>query len=201
MRFGRTLPPATAPIAWSNIVSAAFSLLFPRRDDEKVFEKELKTHFGAKYCYLLSSGKAAFTVILRALHTIYPERDEVFIPAFTCYSVPASIKKAGMKVKLCDMTSQSFDFDLESLEEKISVSRQKNSPLGITATHFYGCPADLEALKSLARDQVIIVEDAAQSMGEQNHGQLLGTISDVGFFSLGRGKPYSVVEGGIIVTN
>jgi dTDP-4-amino-4,6-dideoxygalactose transaminase len=48
---------------------------------------------------------------------------------------------------------------------------------------------------------VAIVEDAAQAMGESWKGRKLGTLGDVGFFSLGRGKAFSTVEGGVILTD
>jgi dTDP-4-amino-4,6-dideoxygalactose transaminase len=48
---------------------------------------------------------------------------------------------------------------------------------------------------------VTIVEDAAQAMGESWKGRKLGTLGDVGFFSLGRGKAFSTVEGGVILTD
>jgi len=54
----------------------------------------------------------------------------------------------------------------------------------------------------MIRDQEItVVEDAAQAMGETWEGRKLGTLGDVSFFSLGRGKAFSTVEGGIILTN
>jgi dTDP-4-amino-4,6-dideoxygalactose transaminase len=49
--------------------------------------------------------------------------------------------------------------------------------------------------------RVTLVEDAAQAMGEIRDGRKVGTFGDVSFFSLGRGKALSVVEGGIILTN
>ncbi|NLI80061.1 MAG: hypothetical protein GX443_00010 [Deltaproteobacteria bacterium] len=46
-----------------------------------------------------------------------------------------------------------------------------------------------------------VVEDAAQAMGEEINTRKLGTLGDVGFFSLGRGKAFSTVEGGVILTD
>ncbi len=74
--------------------------------------------------------------------------------------------------------------------------------LAVVPTHLFGFPADVARLRKLIRDpEVIIVEDAAQAMGESTEDRKLGTLGDISFFSLGRGKALSVVEGGIILTN
>ena len=80
-----------------------------------------------KHCFLVSSGKAALTLILQALKELHPERNEVLIPAFTCYSVPSSIVRAGLKVKLCDISPDTLDFDYNQLE-KILNDYQLNKP-------------------------------------------------------------------------
>ena len=60
----------------------------------------------------------------------------------------------------------------------------------------------MEGLRTVLRDPgVAIVEDAAQAMGEASEGGKLGALGDVGFFSLGRGKALSCMEGGVILTN
>jgi perosamine synthetase len=48
---------------------------------------------------------------------------------------------------------------------------------------------------------LFIVEDAAQAMGSRVNGAMLGMTGDVGFFSLGRGKALSAVEGGVVLTD
>jgi len=74
--------------------------------------------------------------------------------------------------------------------------------LAIVPTHLFGFPADVAGLRRMIRDQEItVVEDAAQAMGESWESRKLGTLGDVSFFSLGRGKAFSTVEGGIILTD
>jgi dTDP-4-amino-4,6-dideoxygalactose transaminase len=196
MRIGRTLPPAAAPIGMGSIVSGFAGLLGGRQELDR-FQRELKEHFGVKHCFLVSSGQAAFTLILRALKALSPEREEVLIPAFTCYSVPASIVRAGLRIRLCDMRPDRLDFDFAQLS---GIPTAK--VLAAVPTHLFGLPADVAGLRKVLRDPgVAIVEDAAQAMGEAGEGGKLGTLGDVGFFSLGRGKALSCVEGGVILTN
>jgi dTDP-4-amino-4,6-dideoxygalactose transaminase len=196
MRIGRTLPPAAAPIHFRDLLSGIAGILRGQRETER-FRDELRDYFGVRHCYLVSSGQAALTLILLALKELAPQRDEVLIPAFTCYSVPASIVAAGLKVRLCDIDPQTCDFDFEQLLTLLEGKRL----LGIVPTHLFGLPADVARLKRITEGRgVFLVEDAAQAMGSEWQGEKLGTLGDVGFFSLGRGKAFSTVEGGVILT-
>ena len=197
MRIGRTLPPAAAPIGWKSFFSGISAVLKGDSEIER-FSTELKDYFGKSHCFLVSSGKAALTLILGVLKEQYPERDEVIIPAYTCYSVPSAIVRAGLKIKLCDTDADSFDFDFERLRPMLKSKKL----LCVVPTHLFGLPADIKRLKKMIDDpEVTVLEDAAQALGGEWQGQKLGTLGDVGFFSLGRGKAFSTVEGGIILTD
>lgn len=205
MRIGRTLSPAAAPIYIKDILSGLKGLIKGSKEIDR-FEHELKEYYNVKHCFLVSSGKAALTIILRALHELHPDRNEVIIPAFTCYSVPSAILKSGLKIKLCDVNPETLDFDFYQLKKIITQSSsdnlKKSSILAVIPTHLFGLPSNVEQIeKIVAEHEISIIEDAAQSMGGVLNGIKLGTQGDVGFFSLGRGKAFSTVEGGIIITN
>lgn len=198
LRIGRTLPPAAAPIYFKDIVSGITGLFRGEKTVTK-FEEELKEYYQVRQCFAVSSGKTALTAILKALKDISPGRDEVLIPAFTCYSVPSAIVRAGLKIRLCDLAPGTFEFDYEQLS--VIISTNKDHLLCIVPVHLFGFPADLGRIREIiADDSVFIVEDAAQAMGGEHSGEKLGTIGDAGFFSLGRGKALSTVEGGVILT-
>jgi dTDP-4-amino-4,6-dideoxygalactose transaminase len=130
MHIGRTLPPAAAPIYPRDIFSGLKGLLRGDRELAR-FESELKNYFGMKHCFLVSSGKAALSLILLALKDMYPDRDEVLIPAFTCYSVPSAIVRAGLKVRLCDINPNTLDFDFDQLSKilcQCSPAKATNRP-------------------------------------------------------------------------
>lgn len=201
MRMGRTIPPAATPFSWGDILSGLKGWVKGNSELER-FRGELKDYFRVKHCFFTSSGKAALTFILKALKDLYPDKDEVLIPAFTCYSVPAAITRAGLKVTLCDIASEGFDFDYKHLKRIISQPERIKKLLAIIPTHMFGVPSDIAKLKEITKQhKITIIEDAAQAMGGQIRNSKLGTLCDAGFFSLGRGKPFSTIEGGIVLTN
>jgi len=197
MRIGRTLPPAASPLTLRDLMSGIRALMNGPVELEKI-RQELRAFFGTNHCFFASSGKAALTLILQALKDIHPDRDQVLIPAFACYSIPSAITKAGLTIQLCDIDPATLDFDHDQLEDKLANPRL----LCVLPIHLFGLPADIDQLKQLRRDPAVcIVEDAAQAMGGEWQGKKLGTQGDVGFFSLGRGKAITAVEGGIIITD
>ncbi len=198
MRIGRTLPPAAAPISGTSFLRGIRGMARGRQEIESL-KQDFRDYFRVKHCFLLSSGKAALTVILKALKRMHPERDEVLVPAFTCYSVPSAVVRAGLKIRLGDMNPGLLDYDFEFLEKSLD---KKGRVLAAVSTHLFGLPADISRLRKTLDDPgITVIEDAAQAMGGARHGRYLGTIGDAGFFSLGRGKAFSAVQGGVILTD
>src|SRR5687767_9164577 len=101
MRIGRTLPPAAAPFSWRDLGYGAAALFTPRRSVQRL-EEEIRAHFAVRDVFLVSSGTAALTLTLMALKSLSP-RTEVVIPAYTCFSVPAAVLKAGLRPVPCDI--------------------------------------------------------------------------------------------------
>lgn len=156
----------------------------------------MKRYFGVKHLYLLSSGKAALTIILRALAAQSPRR-KVVIPAYTCFSVPSAIVRAGCQVVLCDLDPHTLDFDFANLQSIVDADT-----LCIVSPHLLGQASDIQQAKKIAAVfDVPVIEDAAQAMGRKTKDGWAGTNGDAGFFSLGRGKNITAGSGGIIVTN
>ncbi len=195
IRIGRTIPPAAPPLGWSDLWHAVIGALRPDRSI-RVLEDELRAEFGVRHAFTVSSGKAALTVALMALKPGSSKRD-VVIPAYTCFSVPAAVLKAGLRPVLCDIDPATFDFDHAQLARTMN-----GDTLCVVAHHLFGSPAAIDRIRALCTVHgVALVEDAAQAMGGESRGRRLGTIGDVGIFSLGRGKSLTCGSGGIIVTN
>lgn len=198
MRIGRTLPPSAAPLSWRDYLHGLSGQAQSTRMLDRITQ-DIREQFGVRSCFLVSSGTAALTLILSAAHAIdKKQRPEVIIPAFSCSSLPSAIIGAGLKVRLADCDPTTLDFDLDTL------TRALMSPnvLAVVTPHLFGLPANMAEVKArTATEGVLLVEDAAQALGTWVDGKALGTLGDVGFFSLGRGKALSAYEGGIIITN
>ena len=198
MKVGRTIPPAAAPIGFSETLQGLSGILKGETEVER-FRNELKDVYRVRHASLVSSGKAALVLILKALRRLQPDRDEVLIPAYTCYSVPSAVLHAGLNVRLCDIDPGTLDFDFKSLPKAIQSCG--NRLLAVVPVHLYGLTADVKRIRELVPSKVFVAEDAAQAMGGFRAPSKPGTQGDAGFFSLGRGKALSSVHGGIVVTD
>ncbi|SPP66150.1 DegT/DnrJ/EryC1/StrS family aminotransferase [Nitrospira lenta] len=191
----RTIPPTAAPLPFGNLLCSVGSLWGGKKYRARLVS-ELKAHYAVRAAFLVSSGKAALTVILKSLAGV-SERRQVIIPAYTCFSVPSAVVKAELEVVLCDVDPNTLDFNFTELEGLLNAN-----VLCVVSTHLFGRPADTERVKQLCGEKgILVVEDAAQAMGGQAGDRLLGTIGDVGFYSLGRGKNMTCGTGGIILTS
>ncbi len=195
MRF-RHVAPAGAPIGLIDLARAA-RLCVTTADVSELVRRRFRERFAVRHSFLTSTGRAGMTLLLRALSRLAPERREVIVPSYTCYSVAASIVKAGLRPRIVDIDPATLDYCPDELR-----AVDFRHALAIVATNLYGLPNDLPGLQRIAREHgVFLVDDAAQSMGASIGGRPCGTWGDVGLFSLDKGKNVSAIDGGVIVTN
>ena len=195
MRIGRTLPPAAAPLRCRDLCHGVLGILTPD-DSIRALEDSVRQYFKSRHVFLVSSGKAALTMTLMGLKAA-SSRTEVVIPAYTCFSMPAAVISAGLRPILCDINPSTFDFDHEQLEATLN-----DNTLCVVAHHLFGIPSDIERVRALCNPRgIVVIEDAAQAMGVESGGRKLGTLGDVGVFSLGRGKNITCGSGGIVITD
>ena len=187
--------PAGSPIGAADLwrwTRTRWTLENPRA----ALARAVQARFGIRHASVTSTGRAGLTVLLRALRRLAPHADEVLLPAYTCYSVPASVVLAGLKVRIVDVVPDRFDFAPASLA-RADTSRV----LALVVTNLYGLPGDLPALAAFARARgIFLIDDAAQAMGATVEGRPSGTWGDAGLFSLDKGKNVAAIDGGVIVT-
>ena len=189
MRIFDSIPPAESYIPLSAIARA----LLRGPDD---FEQDLQSFLGVKHCILFSSGKASLCRLLVALRESDDAgRKQVLIPGYTCYSVAASVVKAGLEIRCYDLDPHTFWPDEASVKALAG-----NQTLAIIGQHLFGIPTPMEGLRETAESTgSYLIEDAAQALGGAYKGTPLGTLGDFGILSFGRGKPLPLGSGGAIM--
>ena len=189
--------PAGTPIVFGELAKTLYDRLNSGSHTVDLSQK-IRRFTGSKHCYFLNSGRTAQTILLSAMRrTAASDRDEVILPAYTCYSVAAATVRAGLKIRLVDVNPASLDFDFDQLEN-VDSSRV----LAALGCNLFGILNDWDRLSDIAKKgKYYLVDDGAQSFGATYKGRASGTLGTAGFYSLGRGKALTTYNGGILVTN
>lgn len=192
--LSRVLPPAGYPISLSSWGRA----LRAGPDALDAFQSALETRLQVRGSLLVSSGRAALSLGLRALASASASpRRVVVIPAYTCYTVPASVVRAGLRVRLCDIDPETLDLDPDALRAAI-----REDVLAVIAAGLYGLPPDVAAVRGAAGAMgCSVVDDAAQCFGGKTSGQVCGSGGDFGITSFSKGKGLSTFEGGALLSS
>ena len=183
----RRWPPGGEAFASATLWAAARA-----RDPGRELREALRARLGTDVV-LYASGREAMRVAVAWLAD-RSGRSEIAVPAYTCFSVPASVVAAGLRVRLVDVT----------LDGRIDPASLAALPLERTAalvvTNLFGVPEPVAALrKQLAPAGVALIDDAAQSLGARAPEGPVGARGDLGVVSFGRGKPLGALGGGAVV--
>ena len=165
-------------------------------EEVSAFEKEFAAYCQARYAVAVNSGTSALHLSLLAAG-IGPG-DEVITVPFTFVATVAAILYAGARPVLIDIDPQSFNMDVEQLEEAVT-SRTK----AILPVHLYGQPCDMDPILRVAKKHnLIVIEDACQAHGAEYKSRRVGALGQMGCFSFYPGKNLGAYgEGGIVVSN
>lgn len=185
-RWG-ALPPAGTPIRWPDLRAALRT-----RDPEALLAAGLGDVMGTDRLWLYASGREALRCTL-----VLPARDgrnEVVVPAYTCFSVPSAVVAAGLRVRLVDVTS-SGQIDPEAFA-RLPLKRVA----AVVVCNLFGIPEPMRRIQAIAEAAgVTVVDDAAQALGSLGEEGPVGARGHYGLLSFGRGKPLSGLGGGAVV--
>ncbi len=157
-------------------------------------EAEYKSFLGTNYALAVNSGTSALICALVACGV--GPGDEVILPAYTWVATAAAITMVGAIPVLCEI-DESLTIDPEDLEQRIT-PRTK----AVIVVHMRGISAAMDSIMFIAKQHNLrVIEDAAQANGGTYKGRMLGSIGDVGCFSLQQSKVITTGEGGMLVTN
>jgi dTDP-4-amino-4,6-dideoxygalactose transaminase len=161
----------------------------------KQFEQEFAKMLGMDSAYACSSGTAA-------LHTAYaaidPEPGDEFVTtSITDMGALTPILYQGAIPVFADVDPRTLNVTADSIESVISEKTK-----AIIVTHLFGQPCEMHEIMEVAKAKNIpVIEDCAQAFLAEYRGQPIGTIGDIGCFSLQQGKHITTGEGGVVVSD
>ena len=159
------------------------------------FEKELGKYVGSKYCVSFNSGTSAGHAALLALKI--NKKSHILVPSFSFIATANWPLMANCETKFVDIEEQNYGMDPKKIENSISKKTKIIMPI-----HYAGLPCKINEIKKIAKqNKIVLIEDAAESIGSKINKQNIGTFGELGIFSFAGNKILTSGEGGAIVTN
>lgn len=161
----------------------------------QAFEEKVAKYVGAKYAVAFTNGTAALHGACFAAD-IGPG-DEVITTPLTFLASSNCVLYQGGTPVFCDINMETYNVDPNEIEGKITSNTK-----AIIAVDFSGQPVEMDRISDIARENnLILIEDAAHSLGADYDGRKVGTWADMTMFSFHPVKHVTTGEGGLIVTD
>ena len=191
-----SIPFFSIDLDLKDIFSLTKNIIFPlnKQKSELKIQKILERRFPNKSVVILPSARLGFYLSLKKY---FKENDEII---FSSMSFPLYVKIANqlkLKVRLVDVNEKNLNIDLKKLNESITPLTK-----GIVATHLFGYPCEINQIKDIAKkNNIVLIEDCAQSFGTYSNEIGTGNFGDVGIFSCSLIKIPTTLGGGILITS
>jgi perosamine synthetase len=170
-------------------ISGTFGTSIPQ------FEKEFAEYCGCKYGVAVTSGTTALHLAVTAAGV--GPGDEVLISASTNIATALAVVHNGATPVPVDSENVTWNLDLGLIESLITPRTRAIIPV-----HLYGHPVDMERLCDIAeRNNLVVIEDCAESHGATCRGKMTGTFGNMGCFSFYANKVITTGEGGMVITD
>jgi perosamine synthetase len=175
------------------------------------FERDLATYTGAVCAVATVNGTAALHACL--LLAGVRRGDEVLLPTLTFIATANAVSYASAVPHFVDSEATSLGVDAARLDahlretahlvDGVCVNRRTGAPIrALIVMHVFGHPADLDALDAVARRwHLVLVEDAAESLGSTYRGRHTGTVGRLAALSFNGNKIVTTGGGGAILSN
>lgn len=159
------------------------------------FEAKLSSYFKVPFAKACNSGYSALLLALKLSNI--KDGHHVLIPSFTMAAVVNAVVAVGGKPIFVDCEEGQFNPSVEQYAQRLT-----SKTAALIVTHTYGIPADCTALQSFCKEKnIVFIEDIAESIGSEYHGQLVGTFGDFACASLYANKAITAGDGGFVVGN
>lgn len=178
--------------AVEEVLKSDFLTCGPKIDE---LEKKLCEITGAKFAVAVSSDTAALHIACMAAGI--SEEDEVITTPITFAASSNCVLYCGAKPIFSDINPDTYNIDPDCIEKCIT----KNTK-AVIAVDYTGQVVDLDKIKKICKTyNLILIEDAAHSIGSKYNGVPVGSIADMTTFSFHPVKTVTAGEGGAVLTN
>ncbi len=178
----------------------------------KKFEKELSAYCGNKNTLCLNSATAGLEIIL--IWYGVQAGDEVILPAYTYSATANVVMHCGAKPVFVDTKGNDFNIDVNEIRKAITPRTKVIMPVD-----FGGLPCDYNEINALVNEagikkifepktdeqkllgRILVLSDAAHSIGANYYGKKSGSLTDVSVFSFHAVKNLTTAEGGAVALN
>lgn len=157
-------------------------------------EKEFARYCEVKFALATSSGTSS--LVASAIALGLKPGDEIIVPAYTFVASYTSVIFAGLVPVLAEI-DESLTLDPDDIENRISPRTKAIMPV-----HMLGNPCDMDRIMKVAKKHnLLVLEDCCQAAGASYKGEKVGSIGNIGAFSLNIFKTINSGDGGLVVTN
>lgn len=159
------------------------------------FEREFSRFSGAPHTLAVANGTAA-------LHLAYlaagiGKGDEVIVPGFAFMAAANMACMVGATPVFADIDPDTWCITADAVASLVTERTR-----AIVPVHTYGSVCALEPILQIGRDRgVLVIEDAAESIGSTYRGRMSGTLAPIGVYSFHATKTITTGEGGAVVTS
>ncbi len=161
----------------------------------EALEKMIAEYTGAKHCIMTTSGNMAIILALMALDL--EPGDEVIVPNYTMIATINSVRMVGLKPVLVDVNQSQLTLDLATIQKATTEKTKAILHVSLNNRH-----TDLAGIAEYCeKHKIVLIEDAAQSLGSKIDGKHIGTFGKIGCFSLSTPKIISTGQGGFLITD
>jgi perosamine synthetase len=159
------------------------------------FEKVFSNFCDTEFAISTSSGTSALHLALLSIGV--GKGDEVIVPSFTFISTANAVKFTGATPVFVDSEIETWNINPQEIEKAITEKTKAVIPV-----HLYGHPAAMDQIKEIAqKNNLIIIEDAAEAHGALYKKKKVGSLGKIGIFSFYGNKTITTGEGGMVVTD
>jgi perosamine synthetase len=195
--------PLSAPDITNDEIDAVTAVLRTNRlslgPELAAFEEALAAYHSVPYAVAVSSGTAGLHLALLTLGI--GNGQEVIVPSFAFVAVANAVLQTGAVPVFADIDPVTFNLDPEAVERSIGPNTR-----AVLVVHTFGVPADMDAVRALARrHNLAIIEDACEAIGAQfgdaPDSRSVGSFGDLAIFGFYPNKQMTTGEGGAVLAH